>query len=121
MNYNFEGSVTCSLEKNPETSVTVFKKKEEIWEKLIDPFYNSEQKPIQRINTWHESITIRLVVNHPISDDQTCKVTKIENGTTNGPTKVDNFRWDIEIQGSKEGGATVTNFELEVTDKKDSE
>lgn len=115
MNYNFDGSVKNSLEKSLETSVTVFKKKDEGWEKLLDPFYNPEQKPLQRINTWHQNISLRMTVNHPIGE-KACKVTKIENGTVNGPTKVDNFRWDVEVTADKEGGANVTTVEIEIAD-----
>ena len=115
MNYNFDGSVKNNLEKSPDTSVTVFKKKDEGWEKLLDPFYCPEQKSIQRINTWHQSITLRMTVNHPIGN-KACKVTKIENGTVKGPTKADNFRWDVEVTAEKEGYNNITTVEIEVTE-----
>jgi len=113
MNYNYDGSVKNSLEKYPDTSLTVFKKKEEGWEKMIDPFYNPEQKSIPRVNTYHKSVTFSLALNHPIGDDKTCKVTKIENGTVNGPNKVGNFKWEVEVT-AEEGGSAVTTVEIEV-------
>jgi hypothetical protein len=56
-----------------------------------------------------------MTVNQPIGN-KACKVTKIENGTVNGPTKVDNFRWDVEVTAEKEGGANVTTVEIDVTE-----
>jgi len=114
MNYNFDCIVKNSLEKHPETSLTVFKKKEEGWEKMIDPFYCPEQKSIPRINTYDKSVTFSLTLNHPIGEDKNCKVTKIENGSVNGPNKVSNFKWEVEVI-AEEGGTASTAVEIEVT------
>ncbi len=117
MNYNYDGSVKNNLEKHQETSVTVFKKKEEGWDRLLEPLWFSEQKSFQRINTYHKSITISIALNHPIGDDKFCKIVKIEKGTVNGPTQVGKFKWEIEIV-AQESGASCATVEVEVTDTK---
>jgi hypothetical protein len=117
MNKIFDGTVTNNLKNSPNTSVTVFKKKEERWEKLLDPFYFDEEKKepttqnLPKIESWRETVTIRIALNHPI-DKKTCKVNKIENGTNDGPNKVDNFVWDVDVT-AKDNKITV---EIEVAE-----
>lgn len=117
MNKIFDGTVTNNLTNSPNTSVTVFRKKEDRWEKLLDPFYYDEEQKspttqnLPKIESWRETVTIRIAVNHPI-DKKVCKVNKIENGTYNGPTKVDNFVWDVEVTATDR---TIT-VEIEVSE-----
>jgi len=128
MNRVFDGSVANKLGKYPETSVTVFKKKtaDEGWEKALDPFYCPDTQNLPKMETWRENLTISLALNHPISDDITCKVLKIENGSHKDPNKIGNFKWEIEMTSTKDSpGGPITSIEIEVSDgseiKKDSE
>jgi hypothetical protein len=117
MNHIFEGSVTNNL-KDENTSVTVFRKKEDQGERLLEPFYPSNTQQFPRQESWQKSITITVAVNKPIDDKKTCTVTKTEGGTCNGPTKIGNFKWEIEMISNKEShsdpNATV---EIEVSEK----
>ncbi len=114
MNYIFDGSITCNFKDSPDTSVTVFRKKEDRWEKLIDPFYAPETKNLPKIEDWRNTTTISIALNHPIGD-KTCTVKKIENGTNKGPDKVGNFKWEIEITSTKEKmSGPNTTIEVEV-------
>ena len=118
MNLFFDGTITNNLKQNPDVSVTVFKKKDEGWEKLLDPFYSPDSNSIPRIESWRKSVTISLALNQQIGDKKKCNVTKIENGTYNGPTQVGNFKWELEITSSKEeySDPNNTSFEIEITD-----
>ena len=117
MNHIFEGSVKNNLEKSPETSLTVFRKKEDRWEKLLDPFYCPDSNSFPRIESWKNVVTISLALNHPIGD-KVCKVIKCENGTYNGPTKVGNFKWEVEITSNKESVSSPNaSIEIEVCEK----
>ncbi len=118
MNYFFEGSVSNNLKKNPETSVTVFKKKEEGAERLMEPFYAADTQKIPRIESWKNNVTITVAVNHPIGDEKQCKIAKIENGTCSDAKKINNFKWELEITSSKESMSDPNNtvIEVEVSD-----
>jgi len=113
MNYYFEGSVTNKL-KNPDTSVTVFKKKEEGAERLLEPFYTGETQTFPRIESWKNTVTITVAVNHPIGDEKQCKLTKTENGTCEGAKKINNFKWELELTSTKESMADPNNTAIEV-------
>ena len=117
MNLYFDGTITNKLEQNPDVSVTVFKKKEEGWEKMLDPFCAPDSNDIPKIEEWRKSITLSLALNYPIGD-KTCKVTKIENGTCSGPTKVGNFKWELEITSNHETWQDPNNttFSVEISD-----
>ena len=118
MNHFFDGSVTNNL-KDENTSVTVFRKKEDQSERLLEPFYCTEEaKSIPRQESWQKSITITVAVNTPISDKKTCKVTKMEGGTHNGPTKINNFKWEVEMVSSKESYSDPNaSIEIEVSEE----
>ena len=118
MNLYFDGKISNNL-KESNTSLTVFKKKEEGWEKLLDPYYSPESKDIPKIEEWRKSITISLALNHQI-DGKVCKVKKVENGTCNGPTKVGNFKWELEIVSNYETWQDPNNtvFDIEISDRK---
>jgi thiamine pyrophosphokinase len=113
MNYLFEGSVSNNL-KNPDTSVTVFKKKEEGADRLIEPFYTTNTQSFPRIESWKNTVTITVAVNHPIGDEKQCKITKIENGTCSGAKKINNFKWELEITSTKESMSDPNNTAIEV-------
>jgi len=114
MNHFFDGSVTNNL-KDENTSVTVFKKKEDHSERLLEPFYCPDTKSFPRQESWQKSITITVAVNTPIADKKTCKVTKMEGGTHNGPTKINNFKWEVEMISSKESYSDPNaSIEIEV-------
>lgn len=116
MNHYFEGTVINNLKSSPETSLTVFKKKEDRWEKLLDPFYAEETKNIPRIESWQKIVTISFAINHPIGN-KTCKVNKMENGTYKGPTQNGNFKWEVEITSNKESYSSPNaNIEIEICD-----
>jgi hypothetical protein len=116
MNYIFEGSVTNKL-KNTETSVTAFRKKDEGGERLAEPFYSPDSAQLPRMESWKNTITIIVAVNHPIDDEKKCNITKIENGTCSGANKVNNFKWELEIISSKEKNSDPnTAIEVEVSD-----
>jgi hypothetical protein len=117
MEYVFEGTVTNNLKDNPNISVTVFKKKEGGWDKLLDPFWITESKHFSRITSHQKVVTISLALNQPIGD-KVCKVTKMENGSYKGPNKVGNFKWEIELTSNKEKYADpMANIEIEVAEK----
>jgi len=113
MNYFFEGSVSNKL-KNPDTSVTVFKKKEEGAERLAEPFYTGDTQTFPRIESWKNTVTITVAVNHPIGDEKQCKITKIENGTCDAAKKINNFKWELELVSSKESMSDTNNTVIEV-------
>ncbi len=117
MNLYFEGSIANNLKNNPDVSLTVFKKKDEGWEKLLDPFYSPDSKNLPRIESWRKAVTISLALNKQIAK-KVCKVKKIENGTVKGPNQVGNFKWELEITSSKEtySDPNNTSIELEITD-----
>jgi len=118
MEYVFDGSITNSLKQNPNISVTVFKKKEEGWEKLIDPFWCPDTKNYSRITSHKPTITISLALNQPIGTNKECKVTKMENGTHKGPKQIGNFKWEIEITSKKEKAADPSaSITVEVCEK----
>jgi hypothetical protein len=114
MNFYFDGNIENNL-IDPDTSITVFKKKEEGWEKLLDPYYSPESKDIPKIEEQRKSVTLCLALNKQI-DGKICKVTNVENGTVNGPKKVGNFKWDIEVNSNyetwKDPNHTVFNIEV---------
>lgn len=116
MNLYFDGKITNNL-KDPDTSVTVFRKKEEKWEKLLDPFYTSESKDIPKIEYWRKSITISMALNKPVNG-KVCNVTNVENGSANGPTQVGNFKWELEITSNYETWQDPNNttFSVEIND-----
>lgn len=117
MNHLFEGSVTNSL-KDENTSVTVFRKQENQGDRLVEPFYSSNTEHFPRQESWEKSITLTVAVNTPIGDTKTCTVKKIEGGTCNGPTKIGNFKWEIELVSNKESPSDpAVTVELEVGDK----
>jgi hypothetical protein len=118
MNHFFDGSVTNNL-KDENTSVTVFRKKEDHSERLLEPFYcNEEAKKFPRQESWQKSITITVAVNTPIADKKTCNITKMEAGTYNGPTKINNFKWEVEMISSKESYSDPNaTIEIEVSEK----
>lgn len=123
MNYIFDGTVQNNLNKYPDISVTVFKKKtaDEGWEKVLDPFYCPDTQNLPKMETWRNTMTISLALNHPISEDITCSVKKIENGTHKGPDKVGNFKWEIEMTSTKESaGGPNTTIEIEIGDGSES-
>ena len=69
------------------------------------------------METWRENLTISLTLNHPASDDITCKVLKIENGSYKGPEKVGNFKWEIEMTSTKDSpGGPNTTIDIEISD-----
>jgi hypothetical protein len=116
MNLYFDGKITNNL-KDADTSITVFRKKEEKWEKLLDPFYAPESKSIPKIEYWRKSITISLALNKPTAG-KICKVASVENGAVNGPTAVGNFKWELEITSNHETWQDPNNtvFSVEVAD-----
>ncbi len=118
MNHFFEGSVTNNL-KDENTNVTVFRKKEDHGERLIEPFYppnNTQHFPRQE--SWQKSIILTVAVNKPIDDKKTCTVKKIEGGTCSGPTKIGNFKWEIEMISNKESYSDPNaTIEIEVSEK----
>ena len=117
MNYIFDGTVTNNLKKYEDISVTVFRKKEDHWEKLLDPFYCPDTQNLPKVEHWRNNITISLALNQPIGDDKTCTVKKIENGTAGDPKQVGNFKWEIEMTSTKESpGGPITTIEIEVSD-----
>jgi len=117
MNHFYEISVTNNLQ-DENTSVTVFRKKEEKWERLLEPFYKPEKKSFPRQESWRNTITISMAVNKPIGDTKICKVTKMEGGKNNGPTKINNFKWEIEITSSKESyNDPNASIEIEIGEK----
>jgi hypothetical protein len=117
MEYVFDGTITNNLKENPNISVTVFKKKEGGWDKLVDPFWNPDSKNFSRVTSHQKSITISLALNQPIGD-KVCKVTKMENGTNKPPVQVGSFKWEIEITSNKEKGSDpMATIEIEVAEK----
>ncbi|MCP5047225.1 MAG: hypothetical protein GY940_08640 [bacterium] len=116
MNYIFDGTVANNL-KDENTTVTVFKKVEESWEKLLDPFYTGNSMTFPKIDTWRKEVTISIALNQPI-EGKSCKITKTENGTTKGPTKVGDYKWEIEIISGREnhGDPVGTSVEIDVSD-----
>lgn len=116
MNYIFEGSITNKL-KNPDTSVTVFRNKDEVTEKLLDPFYTPDSQNLPRIESWKNNIKMTIAVNHPIGEEKQCKVTKVEQGSCSGPNKVGNFKWELEVTSTKESYKDPnTAVEVEISD-----
>jgi len=116
MNHLFEGSVTNNL-KDENTSVTVFRKKEDHGERLVEPFFSSNTQHFPRQESWEKSITLTVAVNRPIDDKKTCTIKKVEGGTTNGPTKIGNFKWEIELISKKESYSDpAVSVEIEVAD-----
>lgn len=118
MKYFFDGTVTNKLEKHPDISVTVFNKKEDRWEKLLDPLWVSDSGKIPQVETWKNAVSISVCLNEPIGDDKVCTVAKIENGKSDGPKQVGNFKWELEITSTKdETSEPRTTIEIEVTGK----
>ena len=116
MNYIFEGNVTNKL-KNKDTSVTVFRKKEEGADRLAEPFYSPDSASLPRMESWRNNVTVIVAVNHPIGDEKKCSITKIENGTCDSANKVNNFKWELEITSTKEKNSDPnTSIEVEVSD-----
>ena len=116
MNHCFEGSVTNDL-KDENTSITVFRKKGDQSDRLLDPFYCPDTNSFPRQESWQKSIILTVAVNSPIDDKKTCKVTKMEGGTYNGPTKVGNFKWEVEMISSKESYSDPNaSIEIEVSE-----
>jgi len=118
MEHVFDGNVSNKLTQNPNISVTVFKKKEGGWDKVLDPLFISESKHFSRLTSHQKTITLSVALNLPIGDNKECKVTKIENGTYKGPNKVGNFKWEIEFTSGKERAADpAASIEIEVCEK----
>ena len=117
MNLYFDANINNNLEKEPETSITVFQKKEDKWEKLLDPFYAPEEKTITKLEEWRKTITLSICSNHPI-DNKVCKVTDLENGTLEGPTQVGYFKWEIQVITKYETwqDSNNTTFNVEITE-----
>ncbi len=120
MNLYFDGKITNNLKQSPEVSLTVFKKKEDGWEKLLDPFYFPDSKNLPKIESWRKSVTISLALNEQIGD-KICKVSEVENGTVNGPNKLGNFKWEVEIISKYETWQDPknTSFSVEISDSKE--
>jgi len=102
MEYVFDGSIANNLKDNPNISVTVFKKKEEGWDKVLDPFYSPETKGIPRLTSHNKTITLSIALNEMTGENKICKIAKMENGTAKGPNKVSNYKWEVEITSNKE-------------------
>ncbi len=117
MEYVFDGSISNNL-KNNAISVTVFKKKEGGWDKVLDPFWSPDMKNFSRITSHNKMITLSIAINHPIGDNKECKVTKMENGAYKGPNQVGNFKWEIEVTSGKEKAADPSaSITVEIVDK----
>lgn len=116
MNLYFDGKITNNLQE-PDISLTVFRKQEEKWEKLLDPFYSPEARDIPKIEYWRKSITVSIALNKPV-DGKICKVENVENGTVKGPEKVGNFKWELEITSDYETWQDPNNttFSVEISD-----
>ncbi|MGE5344248.1 MAG: hypothetical protein ACM3SY_22505 [Candidatus Omnitrophota bacterium] len=118
MEYVFEGTVLNELKDNQNLSVTVFKKKEGGWDKLLDPIFGSEKKNFSRVTSHYKNITLSIALNQPVGSNKECKVTKMENGSYKGPNPVGNFKWEIEITSGKEKAADpAANIEIEIANK----